>query len=82
VLRKGMLLAPNPANDQVTAKVQSETEGTIQVLDLQGHVLQIIPLKSGVAEIFTNKMTNGMYLVRHQSTAGQMLSVQKLVIQH
>jgi|GEM_PF-2589307 len=78
----GMIIAPNPANDQVVVSVGDATDGTIRVIDLHGRLAQTLSLRAGAATFSTAMMPNGIYIVQHIDVYGKTIASQKLLVQH
>lgn len=56
---------PNPANNELNVKVEQELIGkTITIMNLNGTVMQAIPLKSGIQKLNLSSLKAGMYLLK------------------
>jgi hypothetical protein len=75
-------LAPNPSNELVIVSTANFTTGTIQVMDLQGLVVEQVVLQGNSATVSTRNFPNGMYIVHLVDIDGRTLSSKKLIIQH
>jgi Secretion system C-terminal sorting domain len=74
-------LFPNPANESLRIEL-AETSGSAQIelINLQGELVQRISTAQAVSTISTSELAAGMYLLRVQTADG--VSVQRVVIQH
>jgi hypothetical protein len=72
---------PNPSSQYFTIKWLGAKNGQVQLLDLQGRVLQGIDLTEGIGILNTAAdLPNGMYLIRVSSVKGEVRT-QKVVLQ-
>lgn len=76
---------PNPAKDYTTVDIDLTdiTSGTVQVLDMQGRIVQSIALNNVQQHrmnLVTKDLPSGQYSLRVQTELG--VSTQKLVVQH
>jgi len=75
----GMLLYPNPVDDLLSVQVTAESAGerTVQLTDLQGHVLQqqVVELSAGVTMLsfHTAGLSAGSYFIALSGSDGQKL---------
>ncbi|MBU6343674.1 MAG: T9SS type A sorting domain-containing protein, partial [Bacteroidetes bacterium] len=77
-----MHIFPNPANELVSIRCNASENGLIQILDLEGALVQRLALQAGVAAFSTKNMVSGMYIVQHTDAFGRKLESQKLIVQH
>lgn len=71
---------PNPATNSVTITSQNQTLKNIQILSLEGRLIQEIEnSNTSQTSIVTSQLTTGIYLLKIQNTSGAVLT-RKLVI--
>jgi hypothetical protein len=63
-----LLIYPNPASEEVF--VQSKVNGQLELLDLNGRVLQSMELNEGKQEIKLSEYSAGIYLIKISSGSG------------
>ncbi|MGL5892042.1 MAG: T9SS type A sorting domain-containing protein [Bacteroidia bacterium] len=74
-------LFPNPASEALRIELADLSEtAQIDIINLQGEIVQRISTVQAVTTISTSELAAGMYLLRVQTDEG--LSVQRVVIQH
>ncbi|MCU0435574.1 MAG: T9SS type A sorting domain-containing protein [Bacteroidia bacterium] len=72
---------PNPANELLRIELAQTTgSAQLELLNLQGELVQGISTTQAVTAVSTSELAAGMYLLRVQT--GQGVSVQRVVIQH
>lgn len=75
-------LYPNPTTGIVTVQLAPKTlslNPEIQMFDIYGRRLQIIPVKAETTPIDLSLYTNGIYLLKVADRTGRVLAVQKVV---
>ena len=68
---------PNPANEQLFIELTDYKNTIAEIFNIQGQLLQSIPLKSDKTTIQINELISGLYLVKVKSSEGMI--VKKLV---
>lgn len=84
ILKNELLIYPNPARESVFISASKFANNQkIQISDLTGRVeYSATVFKNEGLEISLNGISNGIYIVRLISDKGQVLSNQKLVVNH
>ena len=59
---QGFRLWPNPVNEICYIKVETDT--SVELFDLQGHLLATYPLKKGVNQIDISSLSEGLYFIK------------------
>ena len=72
-----LLCYPNPCNEQLFIELSEYENATAQLFNLQGQLLQSIPLQTTKTIIQINNLTSGIYLVQIKNARGMM--VKKIV---
>ncbi len=77
-------LYPNPANSDVRLSFAELTnsESTVELLDLTGRLIKVVPVASGVEQvnIAVNDLSKGLYLLKMTDANSQLLLTEKLLI--
>lgn len=76
-----MKVYPNPANDIINVRIENNDEPlNLEVIDLAGRTMYNTKFNQQQVAISTESMVNGVYLVKLTDTTGNILSINKLVI--
>lgn len=76
------MIMPNPAENQVSVQVSDiafEANMTLELIDLQGRLLQVEPMRSSRIDIDLSTVDAGVYLLRMTDAAGHSVSKQLIV---
>ena len=72
---------PNPAGNELFARLDDQSDFTVTVCDLLGRVLYNGSSINGIASVNTSTIANGIYLVKLRSANGNELTT-KALVQH
>lgn len=73
-----LVLSPNPANDVVTVRSSHVVDGIVELMDLNGKVIETIVMQGSVANLKLQTIAAGNYTVRLRAKTG--VYHQRLVI--
>lgn len=76
-LENNLLLYPNPANENINIEIADETEGTVEILNMNGAVISTQKFVHQKMIINVSELSQGVYLVRVCTPKGY--SVRKLI---
>lgn len=75
-----ILIWPNPAADQIKIKNGTENEVEVEILDLRGQLINKLKIQSGILELDSEFLPNGIYLFRVNSNISS--HTERVVIKH
>jgi hypothetical protein len=79
--KSGLLVYPNPADDQIRLEWNSEGAVTIQLIDLNGSIVREIRTIDNQAKIYTEDISEGVYLYR-VFLSDRLISSDKIIVKH
>ncbi len=72
-----LTLYPNPATENVYVEISEETDGTIELINLNGTVIYSQKMVQQKTNLYIGNLTSGIYMVRVTTKSGS--AVQKLI---
>jgi len=73
---------PNPANDLLIIRSDSESAFSAVLIDMNGKQIQIATTTSSVLSIEVLSIPNGLYMLQMMTTDGLLIGTKKVLIQH
>lgn len=74
------LISPNPSSDYITIKTHKETIFNIEIISIDGHLVDTISSIGGELKYDISQFQPGLYIIRLSNNSNQNMGFQKMMI--